>query len=116
MEKTTIAKQFRTIAVEGHIVTAEEAEFLIARAEKVEAKARTKSNKPSKNQLSNAKHAEEIADVLTDELQDINAIQAQVNSLAGFSNQKMSALMKALVDNGTAVKELVKGKAHYRRA
>ena len=43
----------------------------------------------------------------------ITELQGAYTELAGFSNQKLSALMKKLVDNGTVTKTIDKKKSYF---
>lgn len=70
---------------------------------------------PSKTQIENENLRKVIVEVLTnsEKKMTIVDIQAQDERLGQASNQKMSALLKPLVDNGTIKKEIVKKKIYF---
>ena len=71
------------------------------------------SRKPSKTQEENKVLFEVIAGLLTSEGQTVSEIKAKDESLAGLSTQKVSALLKIMTDNGSAVKVVDKKKALF---
>lgn len=71
--------------------------------------------KPTKTQLENEafltdikNHFEEVQAPKT-----IAELQTEVESLTELTNQKVSALLKKLVDNGTLTKEVIKKKTYF---
>ena len=75
----------------------------------------SRTGKPTKKQAENEALVEHIYDVLVDlkEAATINAIQDADEMLSDLSGQKVSALLKKLVDAGRVVKSYEKKKAYY---
>jgi DNA-binding transcriptional regulator GbsR (MarR family) len=75
----------------------------------------SRTGKPTKKQTENEALVEHIYDVLVDlkEAATINAIQEADEMLSDLSGQKVSALLKKLVDAGRVVKSYEKKKAYY---
>lgn len=75
----------------------------------------SRTGKPTKKQTENEALVEHIYDVLVDlkEAATINAIQDADETLSDLSGQKVSALLKKLVDAGRVVKSYEKKKAYY---
>ena len=71
------------------------------------------SKKPTKTQEENEKLKGIILDVLTDVGVTVTEIQSKSDTLGGLSNQKVSALLKQMCDNGQAVKIVEKKKAYF---
>lgn len=69
--------------------------------------------KLSKTQLENIELAEQLQALLTQEPQAQKELQAQ---LEVATSQKMTAIVKVLVENGTAIKETIKGVASVKLA
>ena len=44
----------------------------------------------------------------------ITELQKEVDTMAEYSNQKLSAMLKKLVDNGTVIKEIDKKKSYFK--
>ena len=74
------------------------------------------SRKPSKTQEENIVLAEIVKSVLTSEGKTVSEIQALSPEFAGLSTQKMSAVVKMLVDSGVAVKTTDKKKSLFSLA
>ena len=73
--------------------------------------------KPTKTQVENLALMEIILDILADGKQkSITEIQQSSTELAEFSNQKMSSLLKKLVDTGRVVKSVEKRKTLFKIA
>lgn len=76
---------------------------------------RTSNSKPTKTQKEN----ELIKDVIMQVLETSNDplriadIQARNEQLAEYTNQKISALLTQLVNEGTAKREVIKRQAHF---
>lgn len=73
------------------------------------------SNTKTKTQIENEGLKETIVKVLTesDKALTITEIQESDNTLVDLSNQKMSALLKQLVDSQVVVKSFDKKKAYF---
>lgn len=73
---------------------------------------RSASSKPTKRQVENEALKGRIAEILGDEGMTVTNILDELN-VEGLSNQRVSALMRQMVADGKAVKEMVKGKAMF---
>ena len=73
---------------------------------------RSASSKPTKRQVENEALKGRIAEILGDEGMTVTEI---LNGLDedGLTNQRVSALMRQMVADGKAIKEMVKGKAMF---
>jgi hypothetical protein len=74
---------------------------------------RSENAKPTKVQLENEGIKTTILSVLTTEPMPIGEIIKSNAELAGYSNQKISALLTQLLKANSVVRTEVKGKAHY---
>lgn len=79
-------------------------------------KRNTADRKPTKAQLANEALKAKVAEVLTSEPATVTELMARDADLGALSNQKVSALVNALVDEGRAVKTVEKRKAYFTRA
>ena len=71
--------------------------------------------KPSKTQLENEKYVAMIEEMLLDQApRTISDIQAENEIFAEMTNQKMSALLKKLVDSQKVVKFVEKKKTYFQ--
>ena len=71
--------------------------------------------KPTKTQLENEKYIAMIEEILLDKApRTISDIQAENEILAEMTNQKMSALLKKLVDSQKVVKFVEKKKTYFQ--
>ena len=71
--------------------------------------------KPSKTQLENEKYVAMIEEILLDKApRTISDIQAENEIFAEMTNQKMSALLKKLVDSQKVVKFVEKKKTYFQ--
>lgn len=75
--------------------------LLIKRAEN---KGQTKTQKENEPLLA------EVLNLMTDEGQTVSELMAKSDVLKGLSNQKVTALVKILVDNGSVEREAVNSK------
>ena len=73
---------------------------------------RSASSKPTKRQVENEVLKGRIAEVLGDEGMTVTAILGELNE-DGLTNQRVSALLRQMVADGKAHKEVVKGKAMF---
>ena len=72
--------------------------------------------KPSKTQLENEKYVAMIEEILLDKTpRTISDIQAENEIFAEMTNQKMSALLKKLVDSQKVIKFVEKKKTYYQK-
>lgn len=79
-----------------------------------------KKNSAEKKQTATQKANEGVKSVILETLGNssmtITEMQKANADLAELSNQKISALLKQLVESGSVVREEIKRKAHFKRA
>lgn len=115
MKKMTKKEMFNQILT--HLTDADEIAFVEKQIEMLDRKAGTKSGKPTANQVANEGIKAAIVDAMeADKAYSIADLMAGVEALADLSNQKVSALMKQLVDAGAVVKTYEKRKAFFTKA
>ena len=115
MKKMTKKEMFNQILT--HLTDAAEIAFVEKEIAMLEKKAGAKSGKPTATQVANEAVKAEIVEFLGGvETATIADITAGVAGLAEASNQKVSALMKQLVDAGVVVKTYEKRKAFFAKA
>lgn len=89
-------------------------DFAKGRIEALEKKAGSK--KPTKTQAENVALKDIILSVMSDEGMTVTEIQLKDNVLGDLSNQKVSALIRQLVDEGKVVKTVDKKKSFFSLA
>ena len=113
--KKTVVEMFEEIkALPG--LTEEQVEFLEKRIEitkKKNASGSGENAKPTKTQLENEGIKDTIVSVLTATPTTITDLIKSSADLAGYTNQKVSALLTQLLKERRVVRTEVKGKAHY---
>ena len=113
--KKTVVEMFEEIkALPG--LTKEQIEFLEKRIEitkKKNASGSGENAKPTKTQLENEGIKNTIVSVLTTTPTTITDLIKSSADLAGYTNQKVSALLTQLLKERRVVRTEVKGKAHY---
>ena len=72
--------------------------------------------KPTATQIANEGIKSVILETLGNGSLTITEMQKLNSELAELSNQKISALLKQMVENGSVVREEIKRKAHFKRA
>ena len=72
--------------------------------------------KPTATQIANEGVKAKILEVIDDKSLTITEMQKLDGELAELSNQKISALLKQMVESGSIVREEIKRKAHFKRA
>lgn len=118
-KKVTKEMQFNAIK---EILEAQEqfalAEFIQNEIELVRKKnSRKPSDKPTKAQMENIRLMDAIANALEPEKAfTVSDILRTVPELNGMSNQKVSALARAMVTDGRLIRSEVKGKAFFTLA
>lgn len=80
------------------------------------AKRNSAERKPTKAQVANEALKAEVLKVLTTDPATVTEIIGKSDALSGLSNQKVSALVNALVDEGKAVKTVDKRKSYFALA
>lgn len=113
VKKLTKVEMFEIIKT--HLTDADEIAFIDHEIDLL--KSKNSGRKPTAKQQENEVF---MADIMAffenteiDEMFNISEIQAQVSEVSKLSNQRMSALMKQLVDSGQLVKTYEKRKAYF---
>ena len=114
MEKMTNVKAL-AIAIEALKDNAEVAEKLANIKVSYEKKSATKSDKPTKTQVENADFKVAIANGINGKM-TISEMIKGIDALADLSNQKVSAIVRQMVADGTLVREEIKRKAYFSLA
>ena len=113
--KKTVVEMFEEIkALPG--LTKEQVEFLEKRIEitkKKNASGSGENAKPTKTQIENEGIKDIIVSLLTTTPTTITDLIKSSADLAGYTNQKVSALLTQLLKERRVVRTEVKGKAHY---
>ena len=113
--KKTVVQMYEEIkAVPG--LTAEQIAFLDKRIEitqKKNASGSGENAKPTKTQIENEGIKNTIVSALTTTPTSITNLIKSSADLAGYTNQKVSALLTQLLNEHRVVRTEVKGKAHY---
>ncbi len=112
--KKTVVQMYEEILAIPTL-TDEQKSFIAKRIEITQKKNanRTENAKPTKVQMENEGIKTTILSVLTTEPMPIGEIIKSNAELAGYSNQKISALLTQLLKANAVVRTEVKGKAHY---
>lgn len=106
--------QREDVEVNGAIAKSDMVDALDHEVDLLEKKALNK--KATKNQEQNEVLKDEILNVLTDVGATITDIQAKSDVLASLNNQKITALLRQLKENGKVVKTYDKKKAYFALA
>lgn len=115
MTKMTKKEMFTKILT--HLTEADEIAFVEHELELLAKKAGSKSGKPTATQAANEEVKAAIVEAMeTGVTYTIADLMANVPALAEASNQKVSALMKQLVEAGRVVKSYEKRKAYFTKA
>lgn len=77
---------------------------------------KSSGRKATKNQEQNVEVKNEILSVLTNKGMTVTEIQKESEILGELSNQKVSALLRQLVETGEVVKEIDKKKSYFSLA
>ena len=111
---TKITKKEMFAQIRNHLTDPQEIEFINHEIELLEKKS-TASKKPTTNQVENENFLEVIVNILnaSEKAMSIAEIQAMDPELP-TSNQRMSALMKKLVDSGVVEKIYEKRKPYFK--
>lgn len=99
--------------VQNNTELVEKLENMKAQFEKKNASRANGEKKPTKTQLENMELAEQLKELLTEEPQAQKELQVQIEVA---TSQKMTAIVKILVEQGVAVKETIKGVASVKLA
>ena len=113
MKKITKKEMFAQIM--SHLTDESEINFIKHEIELLENKA-SQTRKPTQNQIENTVFKSEIIEFLNKGGKfSITDLQNAIDSLKELSNQRVSAILKQLVDSGEVVKTFEKRKAFFSR-
>ena len=109
-----MTKRENFVAIKGILNEMGHGEFdeFIAHEIELLGRKRTGASKPTKRQVENVAIKENIAEVLTDEGQTVTQILGALGH-EELTNQRVSALLRQMIGEGRARKEVVKGKAMF---
>lgn len=114
--KKTQKEMFNEI-LNGYGLSAEHKAFLEGRIAQLDKKSASKSDKPTATQKANAELKDKIlAEMEADKAYTISDMLKALPSCAELSNQKVSAVMKQLVEAGLVVRSEDKRKAYFSKA
>ena len=114
MEKTTNVKALAYV-LDNYELPAE----VKAKLEKMKIQFEKKNSaekKPTATQIANEGIKNLILEVIGNSSLTITEMQKINGELAELSNQKISALLKQMVENGSVVREEIKRKAYFKKA
>ena len=114
MEKTTNVKALAYV-LENYDLPDE----IHAKLEKMKVQFEKKNSaekKPTATQIANEGIKNLILEVIGNSSLTITEMQKINGELAELSNQKISALLKQMVENGSVVREEIKRKAYFKKA
>lgn len=115
MKKITKKEMFNEIL--AVLTDANQIAFIEHEIELLEKKAGAKSGRPTATQVANEKLKGDIVEFLEDGVaRTIADITNGVDTLNGASNQKVSALMRQLVEAGAVIRTEEKRKAYFTKA
>jgi hypothetical protein len=114
--KKTQKEMFNEI-LKGYGLSAEHKAFLEGRIAQLDKKSASKSDKPTATQKANAELKDKIlAEMEADKAYTISDMLKALPSCADLSNQKVSAVMKQMVEAGLVVRSEDKRKAYFTKA
>ena len=114
MEKTTNVKALAYVLYNYDLPTE-----IHAKLEKMKVQFEKKNSaekKPTATQIANEGIKNLILEVIGNSSLTITEMQKINGELAELSNQKISALLKQMVENGSVVREEIKRKAYFKKA
>lgn len=114
MEKTTNVKALAYVLDNYDLPTE-----IHAKLEKMKIQFEKKNSaekKPTATQIANEGIKNLILEVIGNSSLTITEMQKINGELAELSNQKISALLKQMVENGSVVREEIKRKAYFKKA
>jgi hypothetical protein len=114
--KKTQKEMFNEI-LKGYGLSAEHKAFIEGRIAQLDKKSSAKSDKPTATQKANAELKDKIlAEMEADKAYTISDMLKALPSCADLSNQKVSAVMKQMVEAGLVVRSEDKRKAYFSKA
>ena len=114
MEKITNVKALSIV-----LDTCELSDEVRAKLEKMKSQFEKKNSaekKPTATQIANESIKSAILETLGEKSMTVSEIQKANSELAEFQNQKISALLKQLMESGSVVREEIKRKAYFKKA
>ena len=115
MEKKMTYVMALDVVLNGGEVTAEVREKLMALKTSVEKK-NSAERKPTATQVANASLKEAMLDFMeVGKAYTVTDVMKGCEAVADLSNQRVSALMRQLVESGAVVREEVKRKAYFSK-
>ena len=114
MEKITNVKALSIV-----LDTCELSDEVRAKLEKMKIQFEKKNSaekKPTATQIANESIKSAILETLGEKSMTVSEIQKANSELAEFQNQKISALLKQLMESGSVVREEIKRKAYFKKA
>lgn len=105
-----------TIALTAVADNAEVTEKLTALREQIAKRNSTENRKPTKAQVANEALKAQVVEVLDTTPRTVTEVMALSDALGALSNQKVSALLNALVEDGKVVKTTEKRKSYFALA
>lgn len=110
---TALEMVLSMVEVQGNEELVAKLETMKATFEKKANRGATGEKKLTKTQMENIELAEQLKGLLTEEPQPQKELQAM---LGVATSQKMTSIVKVLVENGSAIKETIKGVASVKLA
>lgn len=104
------------IALTAVADNAEVTEKLTALREQIAKRNSTENRKPTKAQVANEALKAQVLELVDTTPRTVTEIMALSDEISALSNQKVSALLNALVDAGAVVKTTEKRKSYFARA
>ena len=114
MEKMTNKKALQFV-LDNCIVPDEVQEKLVKMIEQLDKKS-SNPKKPTKTQIENESYMELILNAMSEEGQTVSELMKKIPEFEDFSNQKVAALVKKLVDAEKIVKTVEKGRSYFSKA
>lgn len=90
--------------------------FIDHEVELLDKKNSAKSNKPTAKQVENEKLKDIILAEMGDKPMTITEMQTNIPALADLSNQRISAIVKQLVEDNSLIRTVDKRKAYFSKA
>ena len=114
MEKITNVKALAYVLANANLPKeyAEKIEKMKAQFEKKN----SAEKKPTATQIANEGIKSVILEIIGEKSMTITEMQKVNGELAELSNQKISALLKQMTENGSVVREEIKRKAYFKKA
>ena len=114
MEKITNVKALAYVLANANLPKeyAEKIEKMKAQFEKKN----SAEKKPTATQVANEGIKNVILETLGEKSMTVSEMQKANSELAEFQNQKISALLKQMIESGSVVREEIKRKAYFKKA